>query len=638
MNSKSAILKRHLFDGMAAGLLLGLVHAFILMTGGLFVLSSPAEVAASFARCAGLLGFTGMALGAIVGLFLAMPTRFRAVSYWSLRPAWAAIMVFYAAPWIAFLTKHYLGRRAVAIVGLACAAITVVLILIAVNRLGRHNVSRRRFRFVPGMGLLGVLIGICALLYGVAAFVPPDDEVREGKLAGLALGDTAPLEVGGTFKMATASFPASRWNLLLLTIDTLRADHLRCYGYARNTSPALDALAKSGVRFTHALCQRPKTSPSFATIMTGTYPARHGIHNAMQELKPANRTIAEYLGEAGWTTAAVITNGNLYPAFGFDQGFGTYVYGHKDAKTGTDHAIKWLEQNAASAEPWFLWVHHTDPHTPYSPPAPYDTMFGHDDERQRSATERQIDLYDGEIRFTVDQMGRLIEWITANGLSERTLIVFTADHGESLGEHNYYYEHGLHPYEPSARIPLIVAAAGVVPKATTSSALVGTVDILPTILGALDVDFESSVQGRSFLSSALGDGDAEPNDFVFIEAGYDEHDLAGRTIALRRNTMKYVHRLTSWARRPRGLGSFIWTMDARLEGGLAPDELYDLRTDPAETVNLLISKQKLALNERKVLKAFAELLANAGNIYTDGKLTEFDEETYKALRSLGYIK
>jgi arylsulfatase A-like enzyme len=235
-------------------------------------------------------------------------------------------------------------------------------------------------------------------------------------------------------------------------------------------------------------------------------------------------------------------------------------------------------------------------------------------------------------------MGRLIEWITANGLSERTLIVFTADHGESLGEHNYYYEHGLHPYEPSARIPLIVAAAGVVPKATTSSALVGTVDILPTILGALDVDFESSVQGRSFLSSALGDGDAEPNDFVFIEAGYDEHDLAGRTIALRRNTMKYVHRLTSWARRPRGLGSFIWTMDARLEGGLAPDELYDLRTDPAETVNLLISKQKLALNERRVLKAFAELLANAGNIYTDGKLTEFDEETYKALRSLGYIK
>jgi arylsulfatase A-like enzyme len=569
---------------------------------------------------------------------LLIPKRFRGLSYWSVRPAWAALIIVYAAPWIAFLTKQYVGRRVVAAVGLAFAAIIAVVILIAAFRLGRLDVSKRHLRFVPGAGSLAVLFIICALLYSVAAFVPPDAELRDGDLARVALGDAVPPEMKSTSIKKAASFPSSRWNLLLLTIDTLRADHLGCYGYARNTSPALDALAQAGVCFTHALCQRPKTSPSFATIMTGTYPAKHGIHGSRQVLKPANETLAEYLKEAGWTTAAVITNGNLYPVFGFDQGFDTYVYGHKDGKTGSDLAIEWLEQNAASDEPWFLWVHHTDPHAPYAPRAPYDTMFGDDDGGRRSAGERQIDLYDGEIRFTDDQMGRLIEWITANGLRERTLIVFTADHGESLGEHDYYYEHGLHPYEPSARVPLIFSASGIVPEETRSSALVGAVDILPTILGALDVEFDASVQGRSFLMEVLGIGEMEPNDFVYIEAGYDEHDMAGRTRALRRKTTKYVHRLAEWARRPRGLGSFMWTMDARLEGGLAPDELYDLVSDPAETVNLLMDKRELALGERRVLNAFAALLAQTGGNDSGEELTEFDEDTYKALKSLGYVK
>ncbi len=631
-------MRRHLFDGMIAGIILGLVHMVILMTGGLFVLSSSAEIVTSFARCAGLWAFVGAALGAIVGLLLVIPMRFREISCWRVRPAWGALLVFYSAPWIAFLTKQYLGRQAVATMGVACAALFAVIILITWIRIGRRDSSKQQLHFIPGVGLLSVLLAICTLLYGVPAFVPPDDEISQSDLTSLVVGEAAPLGVETIFKKAAASFPASQWNLLLLTIDTLRADHLGCYGYERNTSPALDSLAESGICFTRAFCQRPKTSPSFASIMTGTYPARHGIHGSMQKLDPSNQTLAEYLKEAGWTTAAVITNGNLYPTFGFDQGFDTYLYGHKNAEKGTDLAIEWLEQHAVSAEPWFLWVHHTDPHTPYSPRAPYDKIFGADDGQRRDATERQIDLYDGEIRFTDDQVSRLIEWITTIGLMERTLFVFTADHGESLGEHDYYYKHGLHPYEPSARIPLFVSAAGIVPRATTSSALVEAVDILPTILEALDIDFDASVQGRSFLPVALQIEGAVPKDFVFIEAGYNEHDSVGRTRALRRGTMKYIHRLTTWARRPRGLGSFMWTMDARLEGGLAPDELYDLRLDPAETVNLVMSKRGLALNERRVLNAFAFLIASASSIEFGEELTEFDEETYKALRSLGYLK
>ena len=146
------------------------------------------------------------------------------------------------------------------------------------------------------------------------------------------------------------------------------------------------------------------------------------------------------------------------------------------------------------------------------------------------------------------------------------------------------------------------------------------------------------MQGRSVLPALLGNEDGVANEFVFIEAGYNEHDSAGRTRALRRGTTKYVHRLTSWARRPSGLAAFVWTMDARLEGGLAPDELYDLTVDPEETVNLLTRRRYLAAGERRTLNAFAELLARAGGVGAGDEPAELDEETNKSLRSLGYIK
>ena len=205
-----------------------------------------------------------------------------------------------------------------------------------------------------------------------------------------------------------------------------------------------------------------------------------------------------------------------------------------------------------------------------------------------------------------------MEWLETNYLRGRTLIVFTADHGESLGEHDYYYSHGLHPYEPSVRIPLIVSAPGVVPRASRSGSLVGGVDILPTILDALWIDVPDVVQGRSFLPSVLGLSDDSPQDFVFVEAGYHDHDISGRTRALRRKSTKYVQRLTSWARHPAGLVSLVWTMDARLEGGLAADEFYDLQADPAETRNLLADRRSLALEERRVLQSFAARLAAEG--------------------------
>ncbi|MFQ5511793.1 MAG: sulfatase [Candidatus Krumholzibacteriia bacterium] len=626
--TRSVVIKASVFEGLVTGMVLGVGHAAILASGGLYVPAGAGEIVASFARYAALVGITGAGVGLVAGTLLGAGTRLRL----PIGERWwvpVLLVILYAAPWVAFVTKILLGRLGVPVAGLIAVAALVVLLARFARAPGRGAVGDGR-RFAPPRAGWVILLFLWMALYGASWFAGPQKTGSEG------LATSSPLEVlrseaSSRFAIRSTGFPASRWNILLLTVDTLRADHLGCYGYERNTSPRIDALAETGVRFTHALCQRPKTSPSFATLFTGTYPARHGVHGAMQPLAAANETLAEYLRAAGWTTAAVITNGNLYPVYDFDQGFDRYVFGHKRADAGADLAIRWLDEHGAGDEPWFLWIHFTDPHTPYSPPPPHDTTFGDGSEG------RQIDLYDGEIRYTDHHVGKILDWLDTSGARTRTLIVFTADHGESLGEHEYYYSHGLHPYEPSSRVPLVISAPGVIPSGSVSDALVGVVDVLPTVLDALWLEVPDIVQGRSFLPAALGLSDAGPRDFVFIEAGYHEHDSAGRTRALRRGATKYVQRLKTWARAPRGVGAVVWSMDARLEGGLGADELYDLAADPGETRNLVQARPALAANERRVLGAFAMWLEAEGGGPVSHVPAVLDSATYRSLKTLGYI-
>jgi arylsulfatase A-like enzyme len=300
--------------------------------------------------------------------------------------------------------------------------------------------------------------------------------------------------------------------------------------------------------------------------------------------------------------------------------------------------IEWLEKNAEKAEPWSLWVHFTDPHTPYTPPYPYDIFFAGADSVGKRALDKQIALYDGEVRFADEQVGRIIGWLEEQNFLDNTLIVFTADHGESLGEHDYYYEHGLHAYEPSVHVPLIISAGSLIAPSSESNALVGTIDLLPTILDALAVDVPDAVQGHSFLPILLGMSDKGPENFIYMEAGYADHNMSGRVCALRRASSKYVHRLTLWAKRPRDPIAVFWSMDARLEGGLASDEFYDLTTDPAEKNNLLDDKKGVSKRELQALLDFGNSLVKR-EITTEGwKASEVDAKTSEALRSIGYIK
>lgn len=630
MKAHTVILK-HLWEGLFTGLLLGIVHTLLLYRAGLYVLVGPFEMATSVARYLALFSFAGAGIGLVVGLFLAVPTNLQKLTYpQPVRPASLLAVVAYGLAWTVFVVDDRFGRQMVAPTVSVFIGILLLLFVMIVLWTGRFHPRRRK--------VTAPVKATFYLLLIMAAFYISPMLIRGGAVPAGPPRATSELErlrpdAVKTFTDHAARFRRSkRWNVLLLTIDTLRADHLGMYGYDRNTSPVLDTLATMGVRFDRAYCPRPKTSPSFATILTGTWPARHGITGAMQRLTDDNETLAEYMRSAGYTTGAVITNGNLYPAFGFDQGFDSYAFG-QSGEANADLALEWLGANADPDTPWFLWVHYTNPHAPYNPPAPFDTLFG---KAPEGSLERYIQLYDGEIRYTDTEIGRILEWLKKRMLHDNTLVVFCADHGESLGEHNYYFSHGLHPYEPSARIPLVLSAQGMLPRDRSSDAVIAAVDILPTILDAMDIPTGEEIQGQSFLPLALGLSEAGPRDYALIEAGYGVHAEAGETIALRRGSTKYVHRLRQWALYPHGPKTVFWTINAKIEGGLAPDELYDLDTDPQELDNILMERREFSMAEQKLLRAFAAQLYSSGRHGTiDPK--KLDPKTVESLKSLGYL-
>jgi len=451
-------------------------------------------------------------------------------------------------------------------------------------------------------------------------------------------------------------------NVVMFAIDTLRADHLGCYGFERRTSPAVDSLAARGVLFTNAYAQRPKTSPSFASILTGTYPQRHGVRGVRQVLPCAAYTLAEVLRDSGYTTCGVVTNGNLFPDFGFDQGFDEYFYGHRGARRGTEMAQDWLSKEPRA--PFFLWVHHTDPHTPYEPPAPYDSLFVSETplgQRPLKIIKRMalggimpkmivngpldldyyISQYDGEIAYTDHWIGELLTTLRSLGLEKHTLVVFTADHGESLGEHNYYFEHGLFTYEPSAKIPLAFCLPGVVRQGARDDLVIESVDIMPTILDLVELGAPPSCQGVSFadiLEERQEDPARNSSRYAYVEAGYAHHYRPGYTFAMTDGRFKFVFRDAAWVIRPKHLKGFIYSIIAIFGGGAASNELYDISRDPREQVNLIEQHPHEAMVLRVELESFVEQMKGAGRLPVERGDQALDERTLESLRALGYVR
>jgi arylsulfatase A-like enzyme/predicted Zn-dependent protease len=393
-----------------------------------------------------------------------------------------------------------------------------------------------------------------------------------------------------------------RPNLLLVTIDTLRADRVGAYGYAAAETPVLDALAARGVRFEQAQSAIPLTGPSHATIFSGLYPPSHGVRdNVAFSLDARHRTLTSLLKAAGYRTGAFVAAYPVASAFGFGQGFDVFSEKFREgpvpeggaqrpADEVADDAIPWITRVADA--PFFAWVHFYDPHTAYEPPEPY---------RSRHAGR----AYDGEIAFADAQLGRVLEALSTSGLAERTLVAVVADHGESLGDHGEK-THAVLVYEAALRVPFLLAGPGI-PAGVTIRDRVGTIDVAPTLLGLLGVAAEPGMLGRD-LRPALR-GQRLPPEPLYAESLFGR--LNCRWSALRAVT----------------------DGDFKLIDG-ARSELFNLAEDPGERHDLAGAQPSRVERLRGLLRAMLARLAPGGD---RARAATLSAEQEVMLRSLGYV-
>ena len=462
---------------------------------------------------------------------------------------------------------------------------------------------------------------------------------------------------------------APRASAVLITIDTLRADRLGCYGYARPTSPHIDALARQGMRFERARTTLPRTTQSIASILTGRLPKTHGARGLFARLPEANLTLAEALRQAGYRTAAVVSNTFLRPGQGFEQGFDSYDnpesrWDADSAGAVTDAAIAWLGR-APQDRPFFLWVHYLDPHWRYEPDPSWAHLFDASfsepftvyqdlDARRYTKgrlifdpplTARQEDhvraLYDGEIAQTDAAVGRLLERL--DRLASPLLVVLTSDHGESLGEHGYHFAHGEYLYEEGLRVPLLVRFPGAVAAGTTNDGMALNIDVAPTIVALLGVDRLQGVEGRPLLVPAAASappGASPPARFMAAE---------GRPFSWAESDFQLIHPENPrfFIRGPRGRWSSACDGRYKLIHIPVPGgemlELYDLRDDPGEARNRIDDPALAEVRQRLLheVTRFADYGTGAGDVAAPrdgetrpGTLSPDEEER---LRSLGYI-
>jgi arylsulfatase A-like enzyme len=354
-------------------------------------------------------------------------------------------------------------------------------------------------------------------------------------------------------------------NLLLISIDTLRPDHLGCYGYARPTSPALDALAARGVLFEDVSAPSPWTLPSHASLLTGLYPRRHGLESHAFQLPAAVHTLAEILAPRGFTTAAIVNSHNLSEKFGLQRGFGHFVYvqenvGDVEPSRVEKEALAWLGRGPKA--PFFLFLHFYDVHSDYRSRSEYERRFarpyggrvdGTTDQlmEQRAGrlelgpgdAEQLRDLYDAGIRQMDDGIARVLEALRVTGQLEGTVVVVTSDHGEEFLEHGGVL-HGRTQYEEVIRVPLILTGPGL-PAGVRIPEPVSLVDVKPTLLGLLGEPAPPGLDGIDVAPAWKDPARRAPERFVFAEADHHNDAVEGSKRAVRRGRFKLHYDMIS---------------------------------------------------------------------------------------------
>ena len=430
-------------------------------------------------------------------------------------------------------------------------------------------------------------------------------------LAGAALVAAGGLAAFLLLRPRTPDFGRLRggrdYNVILITVDTLRADKVGCYGNAFVRTPAMDAFAARGIRYERAISQTPLTLPSHTTIMTGTLPVFHGVRDNGGFIVPSELvTMAEAFKAKGYDTAAFVAAYVLDSKWGLNQGFDTYFDKfdlsrfekislgevQRPADEVIDEALSWIDKKKDGK--FFAWIHLYDPHTPYAPPEPFKSEYPNSP-------------YLGEIAFTDTQLARLWDHLGSSGLRDNLFLVFASDHGESLGEHGET-THGFFVYQAALHVPLIIVTPFPGLQGVTSAETVGLVDVMPTVCEMAGIPVPAEVQGRSLVPSFFAPG-AAADRLAYSETFYPRYHF--------------------------GWSDLQSVQDGRFKLILAPvPELYDLDRDPGEEKNLVYLEKKVFED----LSARAGvLMEEAGRNALEVDLKKVDEETREKLAALGYV-
>ena len=404
--------------------------------------------------------------------------------------------------------------------------------------------------------------------------------------------------------------------VLLISLDTCRADHLNCYGYSRRTTPHIDAVARDGSLFTNVVSPTPMTLPSHSTMLTGTIPPYHGVHdNLMYGLGQDNVPLARILKDQGFSTGAVVGTFVLDAQFGLDRGFDTYDDRFENYDTAIKHtqrkgsevsrlAIEWLENHQEGK--FFLFAHYYDPHAPYDPPEPFASKFSDD-------------LYAGEIAYTDHCVGMVLQKLKDLGLYDSTLVIITADHGELLGEHGEP-SHSFFIYQNALRVPLVVklprstgddvalqGAADQQKEPCEINSVAGLVDIVPTVCGLMGIESPAAVRGIDLSGALLGAKLPPIPRQLYCESLTSTKYGANSLLGLVTDRWKYIQ-----TTRP---------------------ELYDLQNDPTEKQNLIDVEVDRALMLQDQLR---KILDSQVRELKDNKIAS-DADARRKLESLGYV-
>ncbi len=401
-------------------------------------------------------------------------------------------------------------------------------------------------------------------------------------------------------------------NIVLIALDTQRADHLGCYGYGRDTSPFIDSVAASGVLFERCAAPNIPTHPSFTTMFSGKEAITHNILNIGGKFPVTEgvRLLPEILREHGWATAAVDSMGRHFKR-GYDE-YVTYEWDRsvptelRRAETVTDATLPVIERLTAQERPFFLFVHYWDPHTPYLPPPPYDRMFYPEGRDPYDVNNHSMDeawswepfkwyfhewmpgvtdaeyvnsLYDGETRYMDTHLQRVFDALAP--VQDETLVILTADHGEVLNDHPGYYDHhGL--YEANVHVPLILSWPGKLPEGKRVPGWVQNTDIAPTLLELAGIPDRDAMEGLSLLPTLYGLRDSNYEQIYYSEATWQQKR------AIREGHWKFIHALVQ---DPHG-------------GPM--QELYDLDADPNEQHNVLDQHPEVARDLEAKLQTWVE--------------------------------